>query len=106
MGKENKVAVFMKGSPGAPRCGFSGLVDRIMEVHDVNSAHMNVLEDEDVRSGIKTYSDWPTIPQVYIDGEFVGGSDLVLQMHQQGELEEAFRKIGVGSPLPPPEPAA
>lgn len=97
--KNNKVVVFMKGVPDAPRCGFSNAVVQIMRMHAVPYDSHNVLENEAIRQGVKDYSDWPTIPQIYIDGEFVGGCDIVLQMHQNGELIEELKKVGVRSAL-------
>ncbi|XP_074655167.1 putative monothiol glutaredoxin ycf64-like [Tubulanus polymorphus] len=98
--KNNKIVLFMKGVPEAPRCGFSNLVIRILEMHGVDNfdAH-DVLEDEVLRQGIKDFSQWPTIPQVYIDGEFLGGSDIMLDMHKNGELVEELKKIGIKSAL-------
>eukprot|EP00941_MAST-03F_sp_MAST-3F-sp1_P000485 g485.t1 len=90
--KENKIMVFMKGTPEAPQCGFSGQVVRILHAEGVEFASANVLEDNDLREGIKTYSNWPTVPQVYIDGEFVGGCDIMTQLYQSGELEEMLNK--------------
>lgn len=95
----SKVVVFMKGTPDTPRCGFSNAVVQIMRMHGVDYDSHNVLADEDVRQGIKEYSEWPTIPQVFIDGEFVGGCDIVLQMHQNGELIEELQKVGITSAL-------
>lgn len=96
---KNKVVVFMKGTPDAPRCGFSNAVVQIMRMHGVDYDAYNVLADESVRQGIKEYSEWPTIPQVFINKEFVGGCDIVLQMHQNGELIEELQKVGIKSAL-------
>ncbi|XP_050711103.1 uncharacterized monothiol glutaredoxin ycf64-like [Eriocheir sinensis] len=96
---KNKVVVFMKGTPDAPRCGFSNAVVQIMRMHGVDYDAYNVLADESVRQGIKEYSEWPTIPQVFINKEFVGGCDIVLQMHQNGELIEELQKVGITSAL-------
>ena len=93
------VVVFMKGVPSAPRCGFSNAVCQIMRMHDVPFESHDVLADEEVRQGIKDYSNWPTIPQVYFKGEFIGGCDILLQMHQNGELIEELQKIGIKSAL-------
>ena len=93
------VVVFMKGVPSAPRCGFSNAVCQIMRMHDVPFESHDVLADEEVRQGIKDYSNWPTIPQVYFKGEFIGGCDILLQMHQNGELIEELQKIGINSAL-------
>merc|ERR1711893_376261 len=97
--KKSDVVVFMKGVPDAPRCGFSNVVCQIMRMHDVPFDSHNVLENEDVRQGIKDYSNWPTIPQVFFKGEFIGGCDILLQMHQSGELVEELQKIGIKSAL-------
>ncbi|CAH0727103.1 unnamed protein product, partial [Brenthis ino] len=97
--KNNKVVVFMKGVPDAPRCGFSNAVVQIMRMHAVPYESHDVLSDENLRQGIKEYSNWPTIPQVFINGEFVGGCDIMLQMHQSGELVEELKKVGIKSAL-------
>ncbi|KAG6442500.1 uncharacterized monothiol glutaredoxin ycf64-like [Manduca sexta] len=97
--KNNKVVVFMKGVPDAPRCGFSNAVVQIMRMHAVPYDSHDVLADENLRQGIKDYSNWPTIPQVFINGEFVGGCDIMLQMHQSGELIEELKKVGIKSAL-------
>lgn len=97
--KNNKVVVFMKGVPEEPRCGFSNAVVQILRMHGVKYDAHDVLQNEDLRQGIKEYSNWPTIPQVFINGEFVGGCDIMLQMHQNGELVEELRKAGVTSAL-------
>ena len=88
--KKNPVVLFMKGSPDAPMCGFSARATSILRTHGKPFVHFNVLEDEEVREGVKQYSNWPTIPQVYIKGEFIGGSDILAQMHESGELREAI----------------
>ncbi|CAO1435024.1 unnamed protein product [Diamesa serratosioi] len=90
--KKNKVVVFMKGIPDAPKCGFSNAVVQIFRMHGVNYDSHDVLADEELRQGIKDFSSWPTIPQVYIAGEFVGGCDILLQMHQNGELIDVLNK--------------
>ncbi|KAK7086672.1 Glutaredoxin-related protein 5, mitochondrial [Halocaridina rubra] len=95
----SKVVVFMKGTPDAPRCGFSNAVVQILRMHGVEYDAHNVLANEDVRQGIKEYSEWPTIPQVFMSGEFVGGCDILLQMHQNGELIEELQKVGITSAL-------
>ncbi|CAH0386154.1 unnamed protein product [Bemisia tabaci] len=99
MVKNNKVVVFMKGVPDAPRCGFSNAVVQILRMHDVKYDAHDVLADESLRNGIKEFSSWPTIPQVFIDGEFVGGCDILLQMHQNGELIDQLQKAGISSAL-------
>ncbi|KAM4666882.1 uncharacterized protein AAGF69_006484 [Amazona ochrocephala] len=98
--REHPVVVFMKGSPEQPLCGFSNAVVQILRLHGVEDyrAH-DVLQDPDLRQGIKNYSNWPTIPQVYLNGEFVGGCDILLQMHQSGDLVEELKKLGIRSAL-------
>tara|TARA_B100001287_G_scaffold64168_1_gene52138 strand:+ start:369 stop:686 length:318 start_codon:yes stop_codon:yes gene_type:complete len=90
--ENNSVCLFMKGTPDAPQCGFSMAVSNILKGMGVNYAGINVLADQNLREGIKVYSDWPTIPQLYINGEFVGGCDIVKEMYQDGELQEALEK--------------
>ncbi|NXW13913.1 GLRX5 protein, partial [Circaetus pectoralis] len=98
--RAHPVVVFMKGSPAQPLCGFSNAVVQILRLHGVEDyrAH-DVLQDPDLRQGIKNYSNWPTIPQVYLNGEFVGGCDILLQMHQNGDLVEELKKLGIRSAL-------
>ena len=88
---DNEVCLFMKGVPEAPQCGFSMAVSNILKHLNVNFKGINVLEDEKIRQGIKEYSDWPTIPQLYIKGEFVGGCDIVKEMFERGELKELLK---------------
>ncbi|XP_043498758.1 glutaredoxin-related protein 5, mitochondrial [Polistes fuscatus] len=97
--KKNKVVVFMKGIPEDPRCGFSNAVVQIFRMHGVTYDAHDVLQDEDLRQGIKEYSKWPTIPQVFINGDFVGGCDILLEMHKNGELVEELKKVGIKSAL-------
>ncbi|XP_039110507.1 glutaredoxin-related protein 5, mitochondrial [Hyaena hyaena] len=98
--KKDKVVVFLKGTPERPQCGFSNAVVQILRLHGVRDyAAYNVLDDPQLRQGIKDYSNWPTIPQVYLNGEFVGGCDILLQMHQNGDLVEELRKLGIRSAL-------
>ncbi|KAK1796250.1 hypothetical protein P4O66_009328 [Electrophorus voltai] len=100
MVKKDRVVVFMKGTPQQPMCGFSNAVVQILRMHGVNNyAAYNVLEDQDLRQGVKTFSNWPTIPQVFFNGEFVGGCDILLQMHQSGDLVEELEKLGIRSAL-------
>ncbi|XP_061842781.2 glutaredoxin-related protein 5, mitochondrial [Nerophis lumbriciformis] len=100
MVKKDKVVVFMKGTPEQPLCGFSNAVVQILRMHGVDEyAAYNVLEDQELREGVKVFSNWPTIPQVYFNGEFVGGCDILLQMHQNGDLVEELKKLGVRSAL-------
>lgn len=88
--KSKDVFLYMKGVPEAPMCGFSSMACRILDAYGVDYGSRNVLEDPELREGIKKFTHWPTIPQIFIKGEFVGGSDILMQMHQKGELEEAF----------------
>ena len=84
---ENDVCLFMKGTPDSPQCGFSMAVSNLLKHLKVNFNGVNVLEDNDLRQGIKEFSDWPTIPQLYIKGEFIGGCDIVKEMFEKGELK-------------------
>ena len=86
----NEVCLFMKGTPDAPQCGFSMAVSNMLKILEVNFKGVNVLEDEKLRQGIKEFSDWPTIPQLYIKKEFVGGCDIVKEMYENGELKKIF----------------
>ncbi len=90
--KENDVCLFMKGTPDSPQCGFSMTVSNVLKHLKINFKGINVLEDENLRQGIKDFSDWPTIPQLYIDGEFVGGCDIIKEMFEKGELKELLKK--------------
>ena len=92
---DNDVVLFMKGTPTFPQCGFSSVVARVLDHVGVEYAAVNVLEDQAVREGIKTFSDWPTIPQLYVKGEFVGGCDIVKEMFETGELKEFLNEKGV-----------
>jgi monothiol glutaredoxin len=85
---QNKVLVFMKGSKLMPQCGFSNNVVQILNMLGVSYETIDVLSDPDIRQGIKEYSNWPTIPQVYVNGEFLGGSDILIDLYQKGELQE------------------
>jgi monothiol glutaredoxin len=85
---ENKIMVFMKGSKLMPQCGFSNNVVQILNTLGVPYETLDILADSEIRQGIKEYSSWPTIPQIYIDGEFVGGSDLAIELYQSGELQQ------------------
>jgi monothiol glutaredoxin len=93
--KSNDVVLFMKGTPQFPQCGFSGQVVQILDHIGVGYKGLNVLESADLRNGIKTYSNWPTIPQLYVKGEFVGGCDIIREMFQAGELQQLFADKGV-----------
>jgi len=84
----NEVCLFMKGTPDAPQCGFSMAVSNILKILEVNFKGINVLENQNLREGIKVYSDWPTIPQLYVKNEFVGGCDIVKEMYENGELSK------------------
>ena len=86
--KENSVMLFMKGSPDFPQCGFSGRVVQILDACGAEFGSADVLMDPELREGIKAYSNWPTIPQLYIQGELIGGSDIVMEMHETGELKK------------------
>jgi len=86
--KNNPVVLFMKGSPLFPQCGFSSRAIAILQHLDVAFESVDVLQDQGVRQGIKSYSDWPTIPQLYVDGEFIGGSDIMMEMYESGELAD------------------
>ena len=89
--KNNRVVLFMKGTAQFPQCGFSGRAVQILNACGVDDLKtVNVLEDEGIRQGIKSYSNWPTIPQLYVNGEFVGGSDIMMEMYQAGELQQAL----------------
>ncbi|KAG5277083.1 hypothetical protein AALO_G00113360 [Alosa alosa] len=100
MVKKDKVVVFIKGTPAQPMCGFSNAVVQILRMHGVDDyASYNVLDDQDIRQGVKTFSNWPTIPQVFFNGEFVGGCDILLQMHQSGDLVDELNKLGIRSAL-------
>ena len=84
--ENNDVCLFMKGTPDAPQCGFSMAVVNIFKILELNFKSVNVLENQNVREGIKVYSDWPTIPQLYVKNEFVGGCDIIKEMYENGEL--------------------
>ena len=89
---ENNICLFMKGTPNSPQCGFSMAVTNVLKHLKVDFKGVNVLEDENLRQGIKEFSDWPTIPQLYVKGEFIGGCDIVKEMFEKGELKELFSK--------------
>lgn len=91
--KNNEVLLFMKGNASFPQCGFSGRAVQILKACGLDTQTLktvNVLEDEGIRNGIKEYSNWPTIPQLYIKGEFIGGSDIMMEMYEKGELQQAL----------------
>jgi len=91
----NDVCLFMKGTPDTPQCGFSMAVANLLKILEVNYKGINVLENQTLRDGIKIYSDWPTIPQLYVKKEFVGGCDIVKEMYENGELKKIFDEKGV-----------
>ena len=91
----NDVCLFMKGTPDAPQCGFSMAVTNMLKLLEVNFHSVNVLEDQNIREGIKTFSDWPTIPQLYVKKDFVGGCDIVKEMYESGELAKLLEAKGI-----------
>ncbi len=91
----NEVCLFMKGTPDAPQCGFSMAVSNMLKILEVNFHGVNVLENQNLREGIKIYSEWPTIPQLYVKKEFVGGCDIVKEMYENGELKKLFEDKGI-----------
>ena len=91
----NDVCLFMKGTPDAPQCGFSMAISNMMKVLEVNYKGINVLESKELREGIKIFSEWPTIPQLYIKKEFVGGCDIVKEMYENGELKKVLEDKGI-----------
>jgi monothiol glutaredoxin len=91
----NEVCLFMKGTPDAPQCGFSMAVSNMLKILEVNFKGVNVLEDQNIREGIKIFSDWPTIPQLYIKKEFVGGCDIIKEMYENGELKKVLENKGI-----------
>ena len=93
--ENNEVCLFMKGTPDAPQCGFSMAVSNMLKVLDVKFKGVNVLEDQKLREGIKSFSDWPTIPQLYIKKEFIGGCDIVKEMYESGELAKLFENKNI-----------
>ena len=93
--KANDVVLFMKGTKQFPQCGFSGQVVQILDYVGADYKDVNVLEDMDIREGIKTFSNWPTIPQLYVKGEFVGGCDIIREMFQAGELQQLMTDHGI-----------
>ena len=93
--ENNEVCLFMKGTPDAPQCGFSMATSNILKILEVNFKGINVLENQNLREGIKVYSDWPTIPQLYVKNEFVGGCDIVKEMYESGELAKLFENKNI-----------
>ena len=93
----NDVCLFMKGTPDEPQCGFSMAVSNMLKILEVKFNGVNVLENQSIREGIKIYSDWPTIPQLYIKKEFVGGCDIIKEMYENGELKKMLNDKGISS---------
>jgi monothiol glutaredoxin len=91
----NEVCLFMKGTPEAPQCGFSMAISNMLKILEVSYIGVNVLESQALREGIKKFSDWPTIPQVYVKGEFIGGCDIVKEMYENGELKKVLEDKGI-----------
>ncbi len=90
--KSHKIILFMKGTPEMPQCGFSAKTAAILKSYDIPFNSFNIFDDEDIRQGLKEYSYWPTYPQLYVNGELVGGCDIVTEMHENGELAAIFKK--------------
>ena len=88
----NPVLLFMKGSPDFPQCGFSAAAVRALQAADASFAHVNIFEDPELREALKTYSNWPTYPQLYVNGELIGGSDIIIEMMKSGELKELVKQ--------------
>ena len=93
--EKNDVCLFMKGTPEAPQCGFSMAVSNMLKILEVNFKGINVLEDQSLREGIKVFSDWPTIPQLYIKKEFIGGCDIIKEMYENGELKKILESKSI-----------
>ena len=93
--ENNEVCLFMKGTPDAPPCGFSMAVSNILKILEVNFKGINVLENQNLREGIKVFSDWPTIPQLYVKNEFIGGCDIIKEMYESGELAKLFESKNI-----------
>ena len=93
--ENNEVCLFMKGTPDAPQCGFSMATSNILKILEVNFKGINVLENQNLREGIKVFSDWPTIPQLYVKNEFIGGCDIVKEMYESGELAKLFESKNI-----------
>ena len=93
--ENNEICLFMKGTPDAPQCGFSMAISNMLKILEVNFKGVNVLENQNLRQGIKEFSDWPTIPQLYIKKEFVGGCDIVKEMYENGELKKILEDKGI-----------
>lgn len=95
--KEHPVMIYMKGVPESPRCGFSSLAVKVLSEYSVPMAARNILEDPELKDAVKTFSHWPTFPQIFIKGEFIGGSDIILNMHKNGELQEKLKDVEAGT---------
>ena len=93
--EKNEVCLFMKGTPDSPQCGFSMAISNLLKILEVNFKSFNVLENEELRQGIKGFSDWPTVPQLYIKGEFLGGCEIVKEMYESGELQKKLSEKSV-----------
>ena len=93
--EKNEVCLFMKGTPEVPQCGFSLAVSNVLKHLEVNFIGINVLENPEIREGIKIYSDWPTIPQLYVKSEFIGGCDIIKEMFEKGELQKKLKEKGI-----------
>ena len=93
--ENNEVCLFMKGTPDAPQCGFSMSTSNILKILEVNFKGVNVLENQNLREGIKVFSDWPTIPQLYVKNEFIGGCDIIKEMYDSGELTKLFESKNI-----------
>ena len=93
--ESNEICLFMKGTPDAPQCGFSMAAVNIFKILEVNFKSVNVLENQNIREGIKIYSDWPTIPQLYVKNEFIGGCDIIKEMYENGELANLFEEKSI-----------
>jgi monothiol glutaredoxin len=92
--ESNPICLFMKGTPEAPQCGFSAQVVQILNSYGVKFHAVNVLADWDIREGIKQYTNWPTIPQLYVNGKFIGGSDITSELHRKGQLADVLKTVG------------
>ena len=92
---QNEILLFMKGTPSMPQCGFSAAVVGVLNHMGIKFESVNVLQDQEIREGIKIFSDWPTIPQLYVKKEFVGGCDIIREMHESGELTQYFNEAGI-----------
>jgi monothiol glutaredoxin len=92
--RDNEVVLYMKGTANFPMCGFSARAAKVLQAAGVKFKDVNILEDDDLRQGLKVFSEWPTFPQCYIKGEFIGGSDILLEMYESGELERKLEGVG------------